>query len=67
MPIKSCTLNGQKGFKFGDAGVCNIGTDAKDKARKQGLAILSSMAKQSGVRTKKQLSDFIEKHKSEFE
>jgi hypothetical protein len=39
MPIKSCELNGKKGFKWGDEGKCYTGPDAKKKALEQGIAI----------------------------
>ena len=39
MPVKSCQSGGKPGFKYGDAGKCYTGKDAKAKATKQGRAI----------------------------
>lgn len=39
MPVKSCTSNGKKGYKYGDSGKCYTGPDAKAKAKKQGVPI----------------------------
>lgn len=39
MPIKPCTRNGKKGYKWGDEGKCYIGKDAKRRAKQQGAAI----------------------------
>ena len=39
MPIKSCEIDGQKGFKWGDEGKCYTGPDAKKKAIAQGIAV----------------------------
>ncbi len=39
MPIKECQINGESGYKWGDAGKCYTGPDAKDNAIKQGVAI----------------------------
>jgi len=39
MPVKECQINGESGYKWGDAGKCYIGPDAKAKAIAQGVAI----------------------------
>ena len=44
MPLKQCTKDGKKGFKWGDNGVCYIGPGARAKALKQGRAIEMSKA-----------------------
>lgn len=54
MPIKSCTSNGKRGYKYGD-GTCytyNDGDEASkkrayDKAVKQGQAIIISQEKEN--------------------
>ena len=45
MPVKRCTKNGKKGWKWGDKGKCYTGKDAKAKAAKQGRAIKASQNK----------------------
>jgi hypothetical protein len=39
MPLKKCTKDGKKGWKWGDSGACYTGRDGKRKAIKQGIAI----------------------------
>jgi hypothetical protein len=39
MQIKKCKINGADGYKWGDQGKCYVGSDAKDKAIAQGIAI----------------------------
>jgi len=39
MPLKKCSEDKQSGWKWGDAGKCYTGKDAKKKAIKQGIAI----------------------------
>ena len=39
MPIQSCTINNQDGYKWGEQGKCYTGPDAKAKAYQQGVAI----------------------------
>lgn len=39
MPIKRCESDGKPGYKWGDAGKCYTGKDAKAKAIAQGVAI----------------------------
>ena len=39
MPVKSCQVNGEPGYKWGDEGKCYTGPDAKAKAYEQGKAI----------------------------
>lgn len=46
MPIKKCTIDGKSGYKWGDQGKCYVGTDAEKKARIQGIAAISSGAKE---------------------
>jgi hypothetical protein len=40
MPVKPCTKNGKKGFKWGDQGTCYTynSNDSKEQARKKALA-----------------------------
>lgn len=38
MPIKRCTINGKKGWKWGDSGHCYTGPGAKAKAARQAAA-----------------------------
>jgi len=45
MPLMRCRKDGRKGWKYGNSGVCYIGTDARGKAEKQGRAIEVSKAK----------------------
>jgi hypothetical protein len=42
MPVKSCTLDGKKGYKWGDEGTCYVGADGYDRALAQGQAINAS-------------------------
>lgn len=39
MPLKKCSDNEKSGWKWGDAGKCYTGPDAKKKAIRQGVAI----------------------------
>lgn len=39
MPIKECQINGESGYKWGDAGKCYTGPDAKKQAIAQAVAI----------------------------
>jgi hypothetical protein len=39
MPLKRCSVDGKKGWKYGDNGHCYTGPGAKKKAIKQGVAI----------------------------
>lgn len=39
MPIKSCQINGEDGWKYGDSGTCYPGKEGKKKAIAQGVAI----------------------------
>ena len=66
MPVKTCQLNGRKGYKWGDAGVCYIGPDAKAKATAQGLAALTSEAKRSGAKSKDEIDAYIKMHAEEI-
>ena len=45
MPVKKCSVQGEKGYKYGDSGKCYLGEDAKEKATKQGQAIHASQNK----------------------
>lgn len=45
MPLMRCQKNGKKGWKFGQGGSCFIGPGAREKARKQGVAIKISQQK----------------------
>jgi len=42
MPVKRCTTNGKKGYKYGDSGKCYPGNAGKSKAAAQGRAIQAS-------------------------
>lgn len=42
MPLKRCTINGKRGWKWGDAGKCYTGSRGKAKAIKQAQAIRAS-------------------------
>lgn len=39
MPVQSCQINNQNGFKWGEEGKCYTGPGAKKKALEQGIAI----------------------------
>ena len=39
MPLMRCTKNGKRGYKWGRDGICYLGSDAKEKALRQGRAI----------------------------
>jgi len=45
MPLKQCQNNGKSGWKYGDSGKCFTGPSAREKARKQGVAIKISQQK----------------------
>jgi len=45
-PVQSCEINGKMGYKWGESGKCYTGHDAKEKAEKQGKAIIISRQKQ---------------------
>ena len=42
MPIKKCVNRGTSGYKFGNAGKCFTGSNAKARATAQGRAIKAS-------------------------
>ncbi len=44
MPLNRCSDGGSSGWRWGDAGKCFIGADAKQRAIKQGVAIEGSAA-----------------------
>ena len=46
MPIKSCVIDGKKGWKYGDEGTCYTGPEGKRKAIAQGIAVISSNPKE---------------------
>lgn len=62
MPVKRCNLNGKPGWKWGDSGICYTGTEAKQKAERQGIAVLTSEAVKSGAKTKEEISEYISTH-----
>jgi len=39
MPVVKCTSEGKSGFKWGIGGKCFTGSGARNKARRQGIAI----------------------------
>lgn len=45
MPLKRCTKDGKSGWKWGDAGTCYTGPNAKEQAMKQGRAVEASKAR----------------------
>jgi hypothetical protein len=45
MPIKKCSSDGKKGYKYGEKGKCYTGKDSKEKAAKQARAIKASQAR----------------------
>ena len=45
MPLQKCTKDGKSGWKYGDSGTCYTGNGAREKARKQGVAIKISQQK----------------------
>ena len=55
MPLKRCQRDGKDGWKYGDSGRCYTGPDAKEKARKQGVAI-----KISQQQAKSDLKDYFD-------
>jgi hypothetical protein len=52
MPIQSCSSEGKSGHRFGKSGKCYTGKNSKSKARKQGVAIKISQAKNKGKKKK---------------
>jgi len=38
MPVQSCEIEGQTGFRWGDDGTCYVGADAQERAEEQGAA-----------------------------
>lgn len=42
MPVQECQINGQKGYKWGEEGICFPGKSGRSKAIKQGRAITIS-------------------------
>ena len=66
MPIRACTLRGNKGWKFGQAGSCFTGPDAHEQARQQGLAVLTSQAKAAGAKSKADIEAHIAAHGNEL-
>lgn len=48
MPVMRCTSNGKKGWKYGKSGKCYTGSDAKEKAARQGRAIEANKGKKKG-------------------
>jgi hypothetical protein len=65
MPIKKCVLKGKPGWKWGDAGICYTGDDAKEKAVNQGMAALTAEAKRSGLTGMEEIRSYIEKRSKE--
>jgi len=52
MPLKQCTVDGKKGWKWGDSGKCYTGPQGRAKAMEQMKAIKSSQeaaAKKGGA------------------
>jgi len=45
MPIQICEENGKSGWKYGSSGKCYTGSDGKEKAIKQMIAIKASQLK----------------------
>ncbi len=45
MPLLQCTIDGQKGYKWGKSGTCYPGESGKERALKQGQAIEASKDK----------------------
>lgn len=39
MPVMKCSKSGQSGHKWGEAGVCFVGSDSEEKAKQVGRAI----------------------------
>jgi len=50
MPIRKCTKNKKKGYKWGKSGKCYTGRGAKKKATKQGRAISINKARKKGYK-----------------
>jgi len=65
MPIQRCTIRGKKGFKFG-SGVCYTGPDGHDRARQQGIAVMTRKAEVEGATTKAEIEAYIAAHASEL-
>ena len=60
MPLKKCTQDGKSGWKFGDSGKCFLGKDAREKGRKQGVAIKISQQKKGKADRPSLISQVIE-------
>ena len=45
MPVKTCTVNGKSGYKWGDKGKCYTGPNSRQKALEQGRAIEANKSK----------------------
>jgi len=65
MPIKKCVLKGTPGWKWGDAGICYTGTDAKQRAINQGLAALAAEAKRSGLTSHDEIKSYVDRRSKE--
>lgn len=48
MPLMKCRRKNKSGWKYGESGRCYLGKDAKEKAKKQGRAIVLSKARKKG-------------------
>ena len=53
MPLMPCSVDKEKGWKWGESGHCYTGKSAKALARNQGRAIKASQAKEKRRRTSK--------------
>ena len=62
MPVKPCSKNGKRGFKWGDQGKCYTGPGSKVKAAKQGIAAVANGYQISALE-KAELFSIIEKGK----
>lgn len=60
MPLKRCTINGKRGWKWGDAGKCYTGPRGKAKAIKQAQAIRASGYEENSNREEPDVIDVIE-------
>ena len=59
MPLKKCTKNGKSGWQWGDQS-CFTGPGAREKARKQGVAIKISQQKKGKADKPDLMSQVIE-------
>ena len=59
MPLKKCTKDGQSGWKYGDSGKCFVGDGAREKARKQGVAIKISQQKRGQSNLIEQVEKYL--------